>query len=86
MVSRVLFWAGFGVATRMWQLGLQQIPITTRSLLWAYPVFAGCGASFGYWLETVDQKQTAMISERKDSILAKRARRAAREAEAVEGA
>lgn len=48
----------------------------------AYPVYAGVGASFGYWLENVDQAQTDLLKERKEAILAKRARRAAREAEA----
>lgn len=51
-------------------------------MLWAYPVFGGVGASFGYWLEGVDKKQVEIIQERKEAILAKRARRAAREAEA----
>ncbi|KAH8772650.1 hypothetical protein F5883DRAFT_549076 [Diaporthe sp. PMI_573] len=86
MVSRILFWTGFGVATRLWQLGLEMRPLFNRGSLWAYPVFAGAGASFGYWLQTVDQKQTAVLTERKDGILAKRARRAAREAGAGETA
>ncbi|KKY36264.1 putative nadh-ubiquinone oxidoreductase 14 kda [Diaporthe ampelina] len=86
MVSRILFWTGFGVATRLWQLGLEMRPLFNRGSLWAYPVFAGCGASFGYWLQTVDEKQTALLTERKESILAKRARRAARETGAAETA
>lgn len=76
---------GPGVLTRVWQLGLQQTsPFSHRGLGWlAYPVFAGVGASFGYWLEDVDKSQTALLQERKDAILAKRARRAAREREAA---
>lgn len=70
----------------MWQLGLEMRPWFNKGSLWAYPVFAGCGASFGYWLQTVDEKQTAVLTERKESILAKRARRAAREAGAAETA
>lgn len=58
-------------------------PLFNRGSLWAYPVFAGTGASFGYWLEGVHERQTAVIEERKQILLEKRARRAAREAEAV---
>ncbi|CAN8095381.1 unnamed protein product [Discula destructiva] len=83
MVSRIVFWAGFGVAVRAWQLGLQMTHPLQRKMLWGYPVFASCGAGFGYWLQTVDQKQVAMLEERKQSILEKRARRAARESEAA---
>ncbi|KAB5563250.1 NADH-ubiquinone oxidoreductase kd subunit [Coniochaeta sp. 2T2.1] len=79
MVSRVLFWAGFGVATRAWQLGIEMRPLFMRQSLWAYPVFAGVGASFGYWLEGVDERQTAILEERKKSILEKRARRSEKE-------
>lgn len=107
MVSRIVFWAGFGmpyyclqgctsstwhtekksngqvkwtgIATRVWQLGLQKVNPLSRSMLWAYPVFAGVGASFGYWLDGVDKKQVEILQERKEAILAKRARRAARE-------
>ncbi|KAJ4413638.1 hypothetical protein N0V82_008416 [Gnomoniopsis sp. IMI 355080] len=81
MVSRILFWAGFGVATRAWQLGLQNTSPLAPKMLWAYPIFAGCGASFGYWLQNVDEKQVAILEERKQAILEKRARRAARESE-----
>jgi hypothetical protein len=56
-------------------------PFFNRGSLWAYPVFAGCGASFGYWLQGVDERQTAILQERKNSILEKRARRAQRIAE-----
>ncbi|KAI1776337.1 hypothetical protein F4818DRAFT_377753 [Hypoxylon cercidicola] len=81
MVHRVLFWSGFGVAVRFWQLGLEMRPFFTKGSLWAYPIFAGVGASFGYWLQGVDERQTAMLEERKQIILEKRARKAARDAE-----
>lgn len=71
------------MAVRFWQLGLEMRPLFNRGSLWAYPVFAGTGASFGYWLEGVHERQTAVIEERKQILLEKRARRAAREAEAV---
>ncbi|KAK3328430.1 hypothetical protein B0T19DRAFT_190536 [Cercophora scortea] len=81
MVHRVLFWAGFGVATRVWQLGIEMRPFFNKSSLWAYPVFASVGASFGYWLQGVDERQTAILQDRKAAILEKRARRAEREAQ-----
>ncbi|KAH8888685.1 hypothetical protein GQ53DRAFT_843206 [Thozetella sp. PMI_491] len=81
MVHRVLFWTGFGLATRFWQLGIEMRPFFNKQSLWAYPVFAACGASFGYWLQGVDERQSAILSERKAAILEKRARRAQREAE-----
>ena len=57
-------------------------PIIYRQGLWIYPVYAAVGASFGYWLQGVDDKQTAILNARKETILAKRARRAEREKEA----
>ncbi|ETS80280.1 hypothetical protein PFICI_07809 [Pestalotiopsis fici W106-1] len=83
MVSRILFWSGFGVAVRFWQLGLEMRPLFNRSSLWAWPVFAGVGGSFGYWLQGVDERQTAVLADRKAAILEKRARRAAKEADQV---
>lgn len=72
-----------GIAVRAWQLGLEMRPFFNRSSLWAYPVFAACGASFGYWMQGVDERQTAILMERKQAILEKRARRAEREAAAA---
>ncbi|KAI1111948.1 hypothetical protein F5Y14DRAFT_453542 [Nemania sp. NC0429] len=105
MVSRVVFWTGFGmtaqlsrtpgpatgavvegVAVRFWQLGLEMRPFFNRGSLWAYPVFAGVGASFGYWIQGVNERQEAVLQERKQLILEKRARRAARDAAAADAA
>ncbi len=61
-------------------------PIFHKNTLWGYPVFAACGASFGYWMQGVDERQTAILTERKEAILEKRARRAQREQEAVAAA
>ncbi|KAK6077283.1 NADH2 dehydrogenase subunit 14K [Seiridium cupressi] len=83
MVSRILFWGGFGVAVRFWQLGLEMRPAFNRSSLWVYPIFAGVGGSFGYWLQGVDERQNATLEDRKAAILEKRAKRAAREADAI---
>lgn len=56
-------------------------PFFNRGSLWAYPVFASVGGSFGYWLQGVDDRQAAILEERKQGIIEKRARRAAREAD-----
>ena len=70
---------------RFWQLGLEMRPWFNRGSLWAYPVFAGVGASFGYWLQGVDERQAAVLEDRKQTILEKRAQRAAREGAAGSG-
>ncbi|RKF61901.1 putative nadh-ubiquinone oxidoreductase 14 kda [Erysiphe neolycopersici] len=75
MVHNAIFWGGFGLAVRFWQLGLEMRPLFSKSSLWAYPLFGGVGASFGWWLEGVSIRQKAMILERKKLLLEKRARR-----------
>ncbi|KAM6486474.1 hypothetical protein HDV62DRAFT_351018 [Trichoderma sp. SZMC 28011] len=84
MVHRIAFWSCFGLAVRFWQVGIEMRPFFNKSSLWAYPVYAAGGASFGYWLQGVDDKQTAMLNERKRALLEKRARKAQRDAERVE--
>jgi len=56
-------------------------PFFNRESLWAYPVFAGVGGAFGYWMAGVEQRQMSILTERRDSLLAKRARRAQRAAQ-----
>jgi hypothetical protein len=68
-----------GLAVRFWQLGIEMRPFFHRSLLWAYPVYMGVGASFGYWMTGVEQRQMKILTDRRESLLAKRARRAERE-------
>ncbi|KAF4986979.1 hypothetical protein FDECE_15665 [Fusarium decemcellulare] len=82
MVHRIAFWSIFGLAARFWQIGIEMRPFFNKSSLWAYPVYAAGGASFGYWLQGVDDRQTATLSERKAILLEKRARKAQRDAEA----
>ena len=67
---------------RFWQLGLEMRPFFNKESLWAYPLFGGIGASFGYWLQGVEERQMKILGARKMSILEKRARRAEREAAA----
>ncbi|EOD48513.1 NADH:ubiquinone oxidoreductase kD subunit [Neofusicoccum parvum] len=79
MVSKVLFWSGFGVAVRLWQLGMEMRPFFNKGSLWAYPLYATIGGSFGYWLQGVETRQYKLLADRKDALLEKRARRQAQE-------
>ncbi|KAI1977321.1 hypothetical protein LOZ51_006215 [Ophidiomyces ophidiicola] len=82
-VHKVLFWSGFGIAVRLWQLGIEMRPFFNRESLWVYPLFATVGGSFGYWLEGVESRQLKMLADRKEMLLEKRRRRAKREAAEV---
>lgn len=75
-----------GLAARFWQMGIEMRPFFNRGSLWVYPVYAAGGASFGYWLQGVDDKQTGLLTDRKEALLEKRARKAARDAEAAASA
>jgi hypothetical protein len=55
-------------------------PFFNRESLWVYPLFGGVGASFGYWLQGVDERQQRILGARRTALLEKRARRAEREA------
>ncbi|KAL6849421.1 hypothetical protein ACO1O0_008961 [Amphichorda felina] len=81
MVHRIAFWSCFGLAVRFWQVGIEMRPFFNKSSLWAYPAYALGGASFGYWLQGVDDRQTAMLTERKNILLEKRERKAQRDAQ-----
>lgn len=59
-------------------------PFFNKSSLWVYPVYGAGGASFGYWLQGVDDRQKDTLSERKSLLLEKRARKAERDAAAAE--
>lgn len=54
-------------------------PFFNKESLWAYPVFAAAGGSFGYWLTGVENRQIKLLAERRHSLLEKRKRRAERE-------
>ena len=45
----------------------------------AYGIYGGLGASFGYWLQGVENKQMRYLRETRDRLLEKRKRRAERE-------
>lgn len=64
----------------MWALGIEMRPlITKRGLFLVYPIYAGIGGSFGYWLQGVEQNQDKVIADRRDRLLEKRKRRDERE-------
>ncbi|KAF2486095.1 hypothetical protein BDY17DRAFT_351094 [Neohortaea acidophila] len=77
MVNKILFWSGFGLAVRFWQLGIEMRPFHHQ--LWAYGLYGGVGASFGYWMQSVDDKQMRYLRDTRDRLLEKRRRRAERE-------
>ena len=80
---RTLIFAG--VAVRFWQLGIEMRPFFNKESLWAYPVFAAVGGSFGYWMTGVEQRQMQVLTERRNALLEKRRRRAEREGQTVQG-
>jgi len=79
MVHKILFFAGFGIATRFVQLGIEMRPFFQRGTLWVYPLFASIGGSFGYWLKGVEDRQVKLLHQRKEILVEKRRRRAERE-------
>ncbi len=58
-------------------------PLFNKESLWVYPVYAAFGGGFGYWLMGVEQRQYRVLSDRRDQIIEKRARRKQRENAAV---
>jgi hypothetical protein len=62
-------------------VGIEMRPFFQRNVLWVYPAYAAGGASFGYWLQGVDDRQTKVLSERKAILQEKREKKAQRDAE-----
>ena len=54
-------------------------PLLSRDALWVFPVYAGVGGTFGYWLKGVEDRQTNILKQRRELILEKRRRRDERE-------
>lgn len=69
---------------RLWALGLEMRPLFTKRGLWIYPIYAGIGGSFGYWLQGVEESQNKIIADRRDRLLEKRKRRDEREGKITE--
>lgn len=55
------------------------LPFFQHQPVWVYPLYGGIGASFGYWLQGVEDRQIKYLQETKQRLLDKRARRAERE-------
>ena len=70
-----LTYRSLGIAVRLWQLGIEMRPILVKESLWVYPLFAGVGGSFGYWLQGVETRQLRILAQRREAILEKRRRR-----------
>ena len=58
-------------------MGIEMRPF--HSMWWAYGIYGGLGASFGYWLQGVEARQMRYLRETRDRLLEKRQRRAERE-------
>ena len=69
-----------GIGVRLWQLGIEMRPLFHPKSLWVYPVYAGIGGSVGYMLMGVEERQTAYLTKKRDSLMEKRKRRAERAA------
>lgn len=52
-------------------------PFLGRETLWHYPLYATVTGSFGYWLMSVEKRQTSYLNQRRESLLEKRKRFAA---------
>ncbi|KAF2087970.1 hypothetical protein K490DRAFT_65250 [Saccharata proteae CBS 121410] len=76
-LHKILFWSGFGVAVRFWQLGIEMRPFFQKHERFIYIIYAGIGGGFGYWLQGVEQRNEKRLNDKRDMLLAKRARRAA---------
>jgi hypothetical protein len=61
-------------------------PLFLKDKLWVYPLYASIGGGFGYWLEGLTYRQKKFLAEQKEELLAKRARKAEREARERAGA
>ncbi|KAK3622352.1 hypothetical protein LTR56_022253 [Elasticomyces elasticus] len=81
MVNKILFWSGFGLAVRFWQLGIEMRPFLAQP--WVYPIYASLGAGLGYYIQGVEDGQMRYLRETRDRLLEKRRRRAERGVEGV---
>ncbi|KAA8894681.1 NADH2 dehydrogenase 14K chain [Sphaerosporella brunnea] len=83
MSTFVLGWAAFGAGVRFWQLALEMRPLFQRSTIIGYPIFMSISGAFGYYLQNKEAAQKALLEERKQRLLEKRARQAERDAVAL---
>ncbi|KAF7195642.1 hypothetical protein HII31_02960 [Pseudocercospora fuligena] len=85
MVNKILFWSGFGLAVRFWQLGIEMRPFFQRENWIIYPIYGTLGASFGYWLQGVENNQMRYLGDARQRLIEKRRRRQEREGGLNEG-
>lgn len=67
-----------GLVVRFVQLGIEMRPFFHRTSFYIYPIFGAAFGSIGYWLQGVEDRQIAMLTERREELLRKRQRRAER--------
>ncbi|KAF2138811.1 uncharacterized protein K452DRAFT_290459 [Aplosporella prunicola CBS 121167] len=65
---------------------MEMRPFFNKGSLWAYPLYATIGGSFGYWLQGVESRQYKLLSDRRQALMDKRARRALEESTTVDPA
>lgn len=75
----ILGWAAFGAAVRFWQLGIEMRPFIHRKTWIGYPIFASISGAFGYYLQGVEERQNKILNDRREILLAKRARQMERD-------
>lgn len=49
-------------------------PFFARDTIHGYPIFMAVSGTFGYWLQGVNERQTAVLEERRRQLLEKRSR------------
>lgn len=73
------------MAVRFWQLGIEMRPFFSRQNWIIYPIYGGLGASFGYWLQGVEERQMRYLGDARQRLMDKRRRRMEREGGTNEG-
>jgi hypothetical protein len=68
-----------GLAVRFWQLGIEMRPFFQRENWMIYPIYGTLGASFGYWLQGLEDNQMRYLGDARQRLIEKRKRRAERD-------
>ena len=50
-------------------------PFFSRTSFYIYPIFGAAFGSIGYWLKGVEDRQIAMLAERREELMRKRERK-----------
>jgi len=78
IVGSLAGYFAFGAAVRWVQLGIQWRPYTAAHDLWGYPGYGAVAAGIGYFLIGMEERQMAILNDRKNLLLEKRKRAAER--------